>query len=308
VASIPNPIPADEVGPDPFVDLHLRLRFGPHQSPRFRDWRLAEHALLRQQLGALDDRLERLALRRRWMVVRLGEVRDTLWPAWPGAGSGRVRRPSSFDDPPLPPPVPGAEPLHGPALRGTCLVVLSRSGPMSLRELHAQLHLLGYRVGSARPVQRLGDAMAFEVRAGRARRLARGVYDTAPLAGPVDDSGVGAPLPWSDVPGDGPDGVPVDPLLREVPERWQPHPWDVPDDADEPPESAKVLSEFVKAYALDRQRRGKKLFRDPRLFTPRSLGGDSSANRRVAGGKWQDGGGQGPPAGAPGAGGEPGRG
>ena len=47
---------------------------------------------------------------------------------------------------------------------------------MTLVEIHRELHLNGYAIASRHPVKRLADALAYETRKGRARRVDRGIY------------------------------------------------------------------------------------------------------------------------------------
>jgi hypothetical protein len=55
--------------------------------------------------------------------------------------------------------------------------VLARNDrPMPLTEIHRQLHLNGYAIASRHPVQRLADALAYETRKGRAKRVQRATY------------------------------------------------------------------------------------------------------------------------------------
>jgi hypothetical protein len=61
-----------------------------------------------------------------------------------------------------------------------CLVLLRRLGPLALRDLHRLLHLHGFAIASEQPAKALANALAFEVAAGRAQRIERGVYDVDP--------------------------------------------------------------------------------------------------------------------------------
>jgi hypothetical protein len=274
-------------GPDPFVDAHLRELLGPSASPTRRAWQLAEQRVLLDRITVIDREVTDLAMERRWMLGRLQAVHDRLWTV----GGRRVRRRPELDVSPVPPAVPGAEPLFGAGLRGTALAVLDRHGPLSLRDLHGYLHRYGYTVGGNRPVQRLGDALGFETRAGRARRLTRGVYATV---GVVPGLGDRDPASWNgSAPGDPPgEPVPIDPLVREMPERWQPKAWALPADSDavdeewdpelddDPlhPEVRAVLADYItQRRALARQLWG---LRSPRAFDFGPLAGESPTNRR----------------------------
>lgn len=186
------------------------------------------------ELSSLDRDLESLCARRVELLDRLDAMRDQLWPE---VATCRGRRPPALDSPPLPPLVAGARMVGGRSLRGVCLTLLGRSGPLSLPDMHAQLHLYGYGVSGDHAVKTLADAMNYEVRCGRAVRVARGVYDVAAAAGGAGgSSGRG---PWRS----GPDprrscgdpeavvswsSVPVDPAERTDPDRWIPDPWPDP--------------------------------------------------------------------------------
>jgi hypothetical protein len=79
------------------------------------------------------------------------------------------------------PPVPeGAVFLRGRRLRALCLAILARLGPLPLPELHALLHRHGFAVAHDHPVKALADALGHEADGGRARRIARGVYELVP--------------------------------------------------------------------------------------------------------------------------------
>jgi hypothetical protein len=122
------------------------------------------------------------------------------------------RRPARPGEPPLPPTSDDPIHLRGRRLRATCLALLRRHGRCSLPELHTLLHLHGYALASRTPTKALADAMALEVRQGRARRPQRGHYEVAPGYRPLR-RGRSAPAPLVD---------PIDPLLHWYPERWWP--------------------------------------------------------------------------------------
>lgn len=195
----------------------------PHAAAR------VAHAALHDELAAVDDELEVLCARRRAAVVGLVRLRPRLWPALMhkhGRRRGRV------DEVPLPPIPPGAIPVGGTDLREVCLGLLRRHGPCALRELHGLLHRYGYRVDSDRPVQRLADAMAYEVRHDRCHRVERGVYAAVAAEEPARGGGGSEsalplqPLPWSDP---DPDRPQVDPVVIDDPERWSEGAWPAPE-------------------------------------------------------------------------------
>lgn len=200
---------------DPFFG-----RWAQHQRPPLTRYRRAavriEHAALHDELATIDAELETLSARRRAVLDRLGAVRADRWPR--DAQCHRRRR-ARVDEIPLPPAPSGAEPLGGVDLRATCLGLLRRHGPCGLRELHGLLHRHGYRIDGPRAVQGLADAMAYEVRQGRAVRIERGVYG-AVAAGPATRST--DPLPWEDPDVDRPQ---IDPVVLDDPERWGGGAW-----------------------------------------------------------------------------------
>ena len=182
-----------------------------------------EHAASHDALATIDAELDTLCARRRAVLNRLNTLRSDLWP---DEQRCHRRRRSRVDEVPMPPAPPGAEALGGVELRATCLGILRRQGPCALRELHGLLHRHGYRIDGPRAVQSLADAMAYEVRQGRAHRLARGVYGA--VAGAPEPIGV-EPLPWEDPDEDRPQ---LDPIVLDDPERWGGPSW--PDPPDRP--------------------------------------------------------------------------
>jgi hypothetical protein len=103
-------------------------------------------------------------------------VRELLWPSNAHAFA-KARRPPIAGPEPIPPPMVGAVPLRGRALRDAALrVLLHAEEPLQLAEIHRAL-LLGGNVLPARdPVKQLGDALGYEERRGVVRRVARGTY------------------------------------------------------------------------------------------------------------------------------------
>lgn len=182
-----------------------------------------EHAALHDELAAVDAELEVLCARRRALLDRLTTLREELWPADQRC---HRRRRARVDEVPLPPAPAGADALGGVDLRATCLGLLRRHGPCGLRELHGLLHRHGYRIDGPRSVQGLADAMAYEVRQGRAHRVARGVYGAMASAPEPPGSD---PLPWEDPDEERPQ---LDPIVLDDPERWSDGAW--PDPPDRP--------------------------------------------------------------------------
>jgi hypothetical protein len=205
---------------DPFFD-----HWAERQRPPLRNHRRAvariEHAAQHHELAAIDAELEVLCARRRSAVGRLDALRSELWP---GDATRHRRRRARVDEIPIPPAPAGAVPLGGVELRAACIGILRRHGACALRELHGLLHRHGYFIDGHREVQRLADAMAYEVRQGRAVRIARGVYgavgDGPRIPGPE-------PLVWTDPDEDRPQ---VDPVVLDDPERWSDGTWPDPPD------------------------------------------------------------------------------
>jgi hypothetical protein len=110
-------------------------------------------------------------------------IRDRLWPVEPGRAFRNVRRPGVPGPDPIPPPARNAIAISGRALRYASLAVLARAGsPLALPEIHRALHLNGFVVAGDHAVKTLGDALAYECRAARVRRTARGVYAIGDLS------------------------------------------------------------------------------------------------------------------------------
>lgn len=184
---------ADELSLRWASDLPRRARMHLHE----------EREELIAQLDEIDSQLRALQVRRAELVEELRERRDTLWPR---VEQCHGRRPPVVDTPPLPPLVDKPTWLWGRRLRGTCLALLRRErAPMTLRGLHAALHLHGYGVASAHPVRALSDALAYEVEMGRAERVSRGVYQAG---------AAGTPQPCRRR------NVTPDPFIRFGPEEW----------------------------------------------------------------------------------------
>lgn len=175
------------------------------------------------ELARLDARLELQAVRRRAVLARMARARARLWPG--GERRWHRRRVARVAERELPPPVVDAEPLWGVELRRVMGAVLRRHGPVSLRELHGLLHRYGYEVAGPRPVQRLGDAAMYEVRAGRLVHVSRGVYGPGVVgATGADEAALGEPLTW-EVPADQDEPGLVDPGRIADPERWSARAW-----------------------------------------------------------------------------------
>ena len=191
----------------------------------------ALHATACDRLAAIDAAIEALADQRLVCLDVLVDCRDQLRPRW---SSSHSRRRASVDEAPFPEAPPAARPVEGVALRSVAVTILRRHGPQRLRDLHGLIHLYGYRIESVRPVQRLGDAMAYELRQGRVERLERGVYGpTEPHAGPEryapPRTDLGSPLPW-DRPVTDPGPPHLDPEVAADPELWSGAAWPTEDD------------------------------------------------------------------------------
>src|SRR6516165_1236658 len=136
-----------------------------------------ERVELLRMLDQLDDQAQTLASNRVVLLTQLAALRERLYPRIPYCHG---RRPPVHDRPPLPPVHPDATWLRGRSLRRVVLGVLARQGPMELVDLHATLHLTGYRIVSHHPGKTLADALRYEVGLGNAERVRRGVYAIGP--------------------------------------------------------------------------------------------------------------------------------
>lgn len=211
---------------DPLTYARIRREY-PRLWPNRRPLIRLAHDADADRLRLLDAELETLTAHRRACVDRLRAYRLRLYPR---AGERHHRRHRLAADPPMPPAPADADPVNGVALRRIALAILSRHGALPLRELHGLLHRYGYVIDSPRPVQRLADAMAYEVRHQRARRVARGVYGASRL--PVGVPGyeaeaarLGAPLPWEPPGEHEPGPPPVDADALDDPGRWSAEAW-----------------------------------------------------------------------------------
>lgn len=126
-----------------------------------------------ERIAALDRELDDLCQRRRELVAKRRLVRRQLFVNL----AKRGRRALDDGTEALPPIDHQPRWLYGRRLRAMCLRILARRGPLTLVELHAQLHRLGCAIGHRHPVKALADALAYETELGRARRVSRGVYE-----------------------------------------------------------------------------------------------------------------------------------
>jgi hypothetical protein len=129
-------------------------------------------------ITAIEVEQRRLAAQYTELRRELLEIHRLLWAPDRDGPYRKRGRPDVAGPDPIPPPLPNAEPLHGRGLRREVLRSLAHAGrPLTLTEIHRTLHLSGYRLSSEHPVKRLGDALAYEERKGRVRRVARGTYE-----------------------------------------------------------------------------------------------------------------------------------
>jgi hypothetical protein len=144
-----------------------------------------EFAALHAECAALLERAAELDAAQRALSRELAEVRSQLahlnLVMWPRVDRHEIvhgfRVTLRGGPPPIPPIAPNAQPLRGRELRSAALAILLRAGrPMPLAEVHRQLHLDGYAIASRQPVQRLADALAYEITKGRSERVDRGIY------------------------------------------------------------------------------------------------------------------------------------
>jgi len=131
-------------------------------------------AVLDDRLRDLDREMDELSRRRQAICDELRLHRRRLFTPLTLNG----RRPSPDGDMQLPPVAQGAARLWGRRLRRLCLALLHRLGPLTLTELHAQIHRHRFAVDSLTPVKALADALGYETDSGRAQRIRRGTYRT----------------------------------------------------------------------------------------------------------------------------------
>jgi hypothetical protein len=143
----------------------------------------AECDVLLRQAEALDAQQRALSIQLAEVRTQLAELRVVMWPRVdrPDFVHG-FRRTHRGGPPPIPPTAPNAHPLRGRHLRNQALAVLARDNrPMTLTEIHRQIHLNGHRIESRQPVQRLADCLGYETIKGRAKRTDRGTYQVDEL-------------------------------------------------------------------------------------------------------------------------------
>jgi hypothetical protein len=153
---------------------YRRLPRGREETARF----LAEMDVLFDRGTALDQQQRVLSAQLAEVRTGLAEMRVTMWPSVdPKDIVHGVRVTRRRGPPPIPPVAPNAQPLAGKHLRSTVLAILLREQrPMTLVEVHREVHLGGYAIASREPVKRLADALRYESILGRAHHVDRGVY------------------------------------------------------------------------------------------------------------------------------------
>jgi hypothetical protein len=161
----------------PTIRYPTRYRTVPHGH----DARVAFHRECQALLARateLDAAQQALAVELAEVRTQLAELRVVLWPRVdPKDIVHGFRRTLRGGPPPIPPEAPNALAVRGPQLRSAVLRILFRSQrPMTLVEIHREMHLNGYAIASRSPVQRLADCLGYEDTKGRARRVDRGVY------------------------------------------------------------------------------------------------------------------------------------
>ncbi len=161
----------------PAIRYPTRYRTVPHGRAAF----VALHAectALLERARELDDAQRALAVALAEVRTQLAELRVVMWPrVEPKDIVHGFRRTHRGGPAPIPPEAPNALPARGRHLRSVVLAVLARNArPMTLVEIHREVHLNGYAIASRAPVQRLADCLGYENTLGRARRVGRGVY------------------------------------------------------------------------------------------------------------------------------------
>jgi hypothetical protein len=161
----------------PAIKYPVRYRRVPHTRVEF----VALHA----ECAVLLDRATELDAAQRLLAGELANVRSQLaalrvvmWPRVDPKDIVHGFRITHRGGPaPVPPVAANSRPLTGKHLRSTVLAVLARNDrPMTLVEIHRELHLNGYAIASRRPVQRLADCLGYEIVKGRAKRVDRGIF------------------------------------------------------------------------------------------------------------------------------------
>ena len=148
-----------------------------------REERLRRRAELIAEAGRIDAAEQESAARMAAIRTELGELREQLWPGDRGRAYRSFRRPRVGGPEPVGPPAPNAVPLWGRHLRYAALAVIVRADrPLTLPEIHRGLHLTGFRIVARNEVKRLADALGYEHRRGRARRVERGKYAIGALS------------------------------------------------------------------------------------------------------------------------------
>jgi hypothetical protein len=155
-----------------------RYRRLPHGAEAFAVFH-SESWVLLNRATQLDAAQRVLARELADVRTGLAELRVVMWPRIdPKDIVHGFRRTRLGGSPPIPPAANNSLPLQGKHLRSTALAILLRNErPMTLVEIHRELHLNGYVIASREPVKRLGNALAYEVVKGRARRVDRGTYE-----------------------------------------------------------------------------------------------------------------------------------
>jgi hypothetical protein len=138
----------------------------------------AECGALLARASELDAAQQALAAELAEVRTQLAELRVVMWPRVdPKDIVHGFRRTHRGGPAPIPPVARNAQPLSGRRLRSTALAVLARNArPMTLVEIHRELHLNGYAIASRNPVKQLANSLGYEDIKGRARRVERGVY------------------------------------------------------------------------------------------------------------------------------------
>ncbi|HEV7525827.1 MAG TPA: hypothetical protein VGP92_12730 [Acidimicrobiia bacterium] len=166
----------------PAVRYPTRYRTVAHGPGAFAAFH-AECAILLDRATALDAAQRALSGELAEVRTRLAELRVVMWPRVdPKDIVHGFRRTHRGGPPPIPPEAPNALGLRGRHLRSTVLAVLARNArPMTLVEIHREIHLNGYAIASREPVKRLADCLGYESLKGRARRVERATYALAHL-------------------------------------------------------------------------------------------------------------------------------
>ncbi len=165
--------------------MHRRIDPIRQENPlhgRKRDELLIRYRASTVRLDQLDAQLQALSAERQQVMQTHQDQGRRLY--FNRAKRGRQPLPDGSEA--LPEVHPHPLRLWGRRLRSVCLALLrAHQQPMTLIDLHAQIHRRGAVIDSTLPVKALADALGYETRQGRAYRTGRGIYQLVPSPTPA---------------------------------------------------------------------------------------------------------------------------